>query len=124
MKIKISDTLYQYFEKAKKTKKYLIFNLIFILLSFIIVFFSNQFASYADYFWMDFIYAQYSHNQNLIKNIFEVLPNPLNIHGIPIWILEPKLNPLAKFAYNLSGNADYIVYLSLLRALEILTILT
>jgi len=92
------NILNQYFEKIKNTKKYLIFNLIFILISFIIVFFSTQFSSYADYFWMDYIFAQYSHNQNLIKNIFEVLPNPSNIHGIPIWILEPTLNPLAKFA--------------------------
>jgi len=72
---------------------------------------------------MDFIYAQFSHNQNLLKDLFEVVPNSYNTFGIPVWILEPFLNPLSKFTYNISSKQEYIIYLSLLRSLEILTLL-
>ena len=97
-------------------------NIIFIFFSIIIIFFSNQFSAFADYFWWDYIYAQFSHNQNNLKNIFEILPNSFNAIGIPVWILEPILNPLAKFTYNISSKQEYILYLSILRFLEILTL--
>jgi len=71
---------------------------------------------------MDHIYAKFSHNQNLLKDLFEVVPNSYNAFGIPVWILEPFLNPLSKFTYNASKQ-EYMVYLSLLRSLEILTLL-
>jgi len=98
-------------------------NITFICFSILIIFFSTYFSAYADYFWMDYIYAQFSHNQNNLKNIFEILPNSYNAIGIPVWILEPILNPLSNFAYNITNKQEYIFYLSLLRFLEILTLL-
>lgn len=106
-----------------KAKQSSLLNIIFIFICFLIIFFSTQFHSLISYFWMDFIYAQFSHNQNLLKGVFEVIPNSYNTFGIPVWILEPFLNPLSKFTYNISSKQDYITYLSLLRSLEILTLL-
>jgi hypothetical protein len=111
------------FNILNKARQSSLLNIIFIFVSFLIIFFSTQFHSLINYFWMDFIYAQFSHNQNLSKDLFEVVPNSYNTLGIPVWILEPFLNPLSKFAYNISSKQDYIIYLYLLRSLEILTLL-
>lgn len=111
------------FNILNKARQSSLLNIIFIFVSFLIIFFSTQFHSAISYFWMDFIYAQFSHNQNLSKDLFEVVPNSYNTLGIPVWILEPFLNPLSKFVYNISSKQDYIIYLSLLRSVEILTLL-
>ena len=119
-KVKIINYNLNILNKAKQSS---LLNIIFIFVSFLIIFFSTQFHSLISYFWMDFIYAQFSHNQNLLKDLFEVVPNSYNTFGIPVWILEPFLNPLSKFTYNISSKQEYIIYLSLLRSLEILTLL-
>lgn len=116
--------MFSYFLKIKNTKKYLLLNLCLILISFFVIFFSNTHFSYLDYFWFDFVFAQYAHNVNLQKQFLDILPNTGNIFGITLWILNPWLNILSSFNYNLSNKSEYFMYLTILRFLEILTLIT
>ena len=95
-----------------------------ILVVFLIIFSSIPFSSHVPYFWNDYNFAEYAHNQNLTKKFLEVLPNPQNIHGITVWILEPTLNFLSKLNYNISTKYEYYKYLSIFTILEILILFT
>jgi hypothetical protein len=97
------------------------FFLIFLIL--VIIFFSIPFSAKIPYFWQDFTFAKQAHNENLLKGFLEVLPNSKNINGITIWILEPSLNFLSKLNYNFSSKYEFYKYFSVLRTLEILTLL-
>ena len=92
---------------------------IFVILSIFIVFVSIPFSSNIPHFWNDFNFGEFAHNQNLFKNLLEVLPNSKNINGIGVWILEPSLNFLSQFNYNVSNKYDYYKYLGIFRVLEI-----
>lgn len=97
------------------------FFLIFLIL--VIIFLSIPFSAKIPYFWQDFTFAKQAHNENLLKRFLEVLPNSKNINGITIWILEPSLNFLSKLNYNISSKYEFYKYFSVLRTLEILTLL-
>jgi hypothetical protein len=114
----------EYFLKIKNTKKYLLLNICLIFICFFVIFFSNQHFSYWDYFWFDFRFAQYAHNINLKKQFLDILPNSGNIFGITLWILNPWLNILSSLNYNLSNKSEYFMYLTMLRFLEVLTLIT
>jgi hypothetical protein len=87
-------------------KKYLAFNLSLIFISLLVIFFSAPHFSYQSYYWFDFTLAQFNHNQNLANKFLHILPNSGNIFGITLWIIEPSLNFLSKFNYNLSNRSD------------------
>ncbi len=98
-------------------------NLFYLIICLLFVFISVPSSSYLFYYWPDFIFAEYFHNLNLEKEIFDVLPNTYNANGITSWILEPKLNFLSHLNYNLSSKEDYFLYLFIFRLLEISTII-
>ena len=116
--------MFNYFLKIKNTKKYLLLNICLIFICFFVIFFSNPHFSYLDYFWFDFRFAQYAHNINLKKQFLDILPNSGNIFGITLWILNPWINILSSFNYNLSNKSEYFMYLTMLRFLEVLTLIT
>ena len=109
------------FQKKKGNKK--IFYNFFIFFSILVIFVSNSFFSYHDHFLNDFLFAEHANNLSKTKNFFEVLPNFSNLFGIPIWIIEPKLNFLKELNYNLSSETDYFTYLIAFRLLELLVLL-
>ena len=98
-------------------------NLLYILICLLFIYLSIPKSSYLFYYWPDFIYAEYFHNLNLEKKIFEVIPNLHNINGISSWIIEPKLNFLSNLNYNLTEKKDYFLYLFIFRLFEISTII-
>jgi hypothetical protein len=98
-------------------------NFYLILISLIIIFISIPHSSNIPYFWTDFTFAEQAHNENLLKTFLGILPNSRNIHGITIWPLEPSLNFLSKLNYNILNKYEYYRYLSILRVLELLTLI-
>lgn len=116
--------MFNFLKIDNNKKKYLAFNLSLIFICLLVIFFSAPHFSYQSYYWFDFILAQFNHNQNLTNRFLDILPNSGNIFGITLWVLEPSLNFLSKFNYNLSNRSEYFLYLALLRSFEIFTLIT
>ena len=100
-------------------KKLIFFFVIAVLFT---IFISNYYFSNITYFYGDHLLIEFIHNFSKGKNIFDIIVNPYSLHGIPFTPHNPSLNFLAEFNYNLSSRNDYLLYLALLRILEIFTI--
>ena len=90
---------------------------------FLIIYLSNAYFLNLDiYYIYDFLASDFHHNENLNKKFLTVIPNYSHIFGASTWIIEPSLNFLSRLNYNLSSKNDYLLYLVILRLLEILLI--
>ena len=62
---------------------------------------------------------KYVHEYSLGKGIFDTLIQKYNVYGITIIPINPSLNFLSTLNYQLNNGGDYIIYLFILRLMEL-----
>ena len=98
-----------------------ILNFFFLIFLAGLIFISHYYFSHIAYFYGDHRWFESLHNISKNKGIFDVLINSTTINGIIWQIINPKINLLSSFNFNLEDDKSYFLYLTLLRIIEITT---
>lgn len=111
-------------KKINSRNFFFILSIIIILIFIPTILVSNFYFSEITYFYTDNLLINFIHNLSKDKKILDIIVNIFNVNGIAITPHNPTLNFLSELNYNLSSQKDYLIYLSFLRALEFLSVLS
>ena len=96
----------------------------FILFLFVVITaISSLHFSLITHFYADNLFTSFVHDLSKSRNFFEILIQKYNIYGIPLIPFNSNLNLLSHFNYDLNSNYGYLLYLFLLKILELVPFL-